>query len=281
MEKKKSPGRTALAVASAALLAAVCILLDSRYDIQLTDYELASDRLPPEMDGLRIVQLSDLHGAEFGRDNGRLIRLVEGQRPDIIALTGDMAGSPGELAALESLLAGIAGLAPVYYVSGNHEFAGGVIDELRALLEKYQVRSLENEYEVFEKNGGRIAIAGVDDPNGRADMVTPAALCASLRSEYPGDYALLLGHRNYWVARCPELPVDLVLCGHAHGGIVRLPFVGGLLNTNHSFGAEYEAGLYYSGSYCMEVSRGLGNSISVPRLFNRPELVTIVLRSGQ
>ena len=79
----------------------------------------------------------------------------------------------------------------------------------------------------------------------------------------------------------PELPVDLILSGHAHGGIVRLPIVGGLLNVNYHLIADYETGLYTSGDYCMEVSRGLGNSIPVPRLFNRPEVVVLTLRSGQ
>ena len=281
MKEKRQPKHTAAAAVAALLLAAVCIITDSKYNIQVTRYELSSAKLPPQMDGFRIVQLSDLHGSEFGRDNERLIQMVTLQKPDIITLTGDFAENTGELQAVESLLSGISGLAPIYYVSGNHEWAGHVIQQVRELMEKYNVRCLENEYEPVEKNGARLIIAGVDDPNGLADMIKPMALAEQLREEYPEDFVLWLGHRNFWVERYPELPVDLILSGHAHGGIVRLPFVGGLLNTNHSFGAEYEAGLYYSGSYCMEVSRGLGNSISVPRIFNRPELVTITLKSGQ
>ena len=74
-----------------------------------------------------------------------------------------------------------------------------------------------------------------------------------------------------------DIGTDLILCGHAHGGIIRLPFAGGLLNVNRSFGAEYESGVYASDHYRMVVSRGLGNSISIPRLFNRPEVVTVTL----
>ena len=74
-----------------------------------------------------------------------------------------------------------------------------------------------------------------------------------------------------------DIGTDLILCGHGHGGIIRLPFVGGLLNVNRSFGAEYESGVYQTPHYRMVVSRGLGNSIPIPRLFNRPEVVTVTL----
>ena len=124
-------------------------------------------------------------------------------------------------------------------------------------------------------------MAGAEDPNGRADMIKPDALAELLRQEYPGEFVLWLGHRNYWAEKYPELPVDLILSGHAHGGIVRLPGIGGLLNVNHSFGAEYESGVYQGERFQMVVSRGLGNSIPVPRFLNRPELVKIILHCGQ
>ncbi len=274
--KRKKRRAAALLLAMAAL--AVC---DSRRHLEVTEYHLYYDRLPAAFDGLRIVQLSDLHGAVFGRDNRRLIRAVRGQKPDLIALTGDFAGSDAELAAVESLLRGLRGLAPLAYVSGNHEWAGGCIFRLRTLLARYGVHSLENRYEAWENKGAAIVIAGVDDPCGWADQIPPDALAAQLRREYPQSFVLWLGHRNDWTEKYPELPVDLILCGHAHGGIVRLPWVGGLLNNDHSLGAAYEAGLYHSGSYDMLVSRGLGNSVPIPRLFNRPEIVTVILHSGQ
>lgn len=277
--KKAKHLRPVLAVAALLLLAAVCVVCDSKYDLQLTEYEISSDRLPKELDGFRIVQLSDLHGSTFGKDNERLVKLVAEQQPDLIVLTGDFAGSKEQLPTLDSLLRGISGLAPVYYINGNHEWAGGCVEPVRSIMEKHGVKYLSNQYEALEAGGGRIVIAGAEDPNGRADMLKPQALAEQLRRDYPEDYVLWLGHRNYWVEQYPELPVDLILSGHAHGGIVRLPVVGGLLNTDHSLGAEYEAGLYYSGGYCMLVSRGLGNSIMIPRIFNRPELVSIVLRS--
>lgn len=268
------------AVVAAVLLCAVGIICDSKYDLQISQYTVSSDRLPPEFDGFRIVHLSDLHGARFGRENSRLISAVREQCPDMIALTGDFVTGAEDLTAVEELLRGIAGIAPAYFVCGNHEWASGCTDAIRELMGRYGVRCLSNEFEPLERDGARIIIAGAEDPNGRADMPRPDAFIESLRERYLEDFAVLLGHRNYWAEEYPQLPVQLILSGHAHGGIVRLPFLGGLLSTDHHLGAEYEAGLYSGGEFIMEVSRGLGNSISVPRIFNRPELVTVILRAS-
>lgn len=262
------------------LLLALCVA-DSKYNFELTEYKISSDRLPEEFSGFRIVQISDLHGSRFGAENRRLVEAVIAQKPDLIALTGDLITTGADLPAVEELLRGIAGIAPAYFVCGNHEWASGCVDELTAMMERYGVRYLSNEYEPLSRGRARIIVAGAEDPNGRADMPKPDEFIAQLRQEYPGDFVLMLGHRNFWVQQYPALPVDLILSGHAHGGIVRMPFVGGLLDVQHRLGAQYEKGLYASGSYVMAVSRGLGNSIIVPRLFNRPELVTIVLESAQ
>lgn len=273
--------KSKLITAAAALLLTALIVCDSKYSIQTTRYALNSEKLPLQFDGFRIAHLSDLHGMAFGENNERLIACVAEQKPDLIVLTGDMAGNFLQMEAVESLLKGICAIAPVYYVSGNHEWAGGCAYEMERLMTEYGVHCLKNSYELIEKGDGRIVIAGVEDPNGRADMIKPDELAEQLRAEYPEEYVIWLGHRNYWVEQYPHLPVDLILSGHAHGGIVRLPFIGGLLSTKHKLGAEYEKGQYSSGEYCMVVSRGLGNSIPVPRFLNRPEVVTIVLGSEQ
>ncbi len=283
-DRQKRPAKKARrlewAALAALLLFSAWAVEDSKLHLQLSCYELSFARLPAALDGLRIVQLSDLHGVVFGRDNRRLAELVRLQQPDLIALTGDLASDEKELPAVESLLEGLSGLAPVYYVHGNHEWAGHIIPQIDALMDRYGVIRLSNEYRSFEENGASLTVAGAEDPNGPADMIPPAALAAALRRAQPEDFILWLGHRNFWAEKYPELPVDLVLSGHAHGGIVRLPGIGGLLNVKHKFIADHEAGVYETGSYRMVVSRGLGNSVPVPRLFNRPEVVTVVLHSS-
>ena len=266
-----------LAVLAVLLLILAALVLDSRYRIQLSRYELSFAKLPESFDGCRIVQISDLHGMSFGRDNRRLGELIRRQQPDIIVYTGDIAGKDGELSAVESLLRELEGLCPAYYVNGNHEWADGCVEEIEALMESFGVRCLSNEIELLYRGEDSIAIIGAEDPNGRADMMTPWELSLQAGELYSDKFMLWLAHRNDYLKMYPDIGADLILCGHAHGGIVRLPFVGGLLNVNRSLGAEYEAGLYYSRHYIMEVSRGLGNSIPIPRFLNRPELVTIEL----
>ena len=277
MKKKTLFVCAALALA----LTGAGLVLDSRCGLQVTEYNLYFDSLPAQFEGCCIVQLSDLHGSSFGRDNSRLAALVREQEPDLIALTGDFVEDESQLAATRGLLNGISGCAPIYWVNGNHEWVKGVLPALRELLDSCGVVRLENGYLPLLRGGAQIVVAGAEDPNGYADMVKPDALAEKLREEYPEDFVLWLGHRNYWAEKYPDLPVDLILSGHAHGGIVRLPGIGGLLNVNHSLGAEYESGVYQGETFKMVVSRGLGNFIPVPRVLNRAEVVKIILHCGQ
>lgn len=266
---------------TALLLLTGTLLADSRFHLTHSEYHLAWASLPEAFEGFRIVQLSDLHGMRFGRENERLCQEVRRLRPDLIAVTGDMAGCTAELSAFDELLQGLSGVAPLVYVGGNHEWSAGIMDQVNALLSGCGAENLENRWQKLERQGEYIVLAGAADPNSRADRLLPEALVGALREEYPEDFVLLLGHRNSWVQEYPQLPVELILSGHAHGGIVRLPFVGGLLSVGRKIPAHFEKGVYTSGSYAMVVSCGLGNSIPVPRFFNRPEIVSVVLHRAQ
>ena len=191
----------------------------------------------------------------------------------VMLVTGRRTGA----ALAPPLLEALEGLCPAYYVNGNHEWADGCVEEIESLMESHGVRCLSNEIELLYRGEDSIAVIGAEDPNGRADMATPWELSLRAGELYSGKFMLWLAHRNDYIKMYEDIGTDLILCGHAHGGIVRLPFVGGLLNVNRSFGAEYEAGIYSSPHYIMEVSRGLGNSIPIPRFLNRPELVLIQL----
>ena len=263
----------------AALVAALLLL--SKYGLAVTRLSLEFDDLPRGFDGFKIVQLGDLHGSEFGRDNARLIKAVAQEEPDIIALTGDFLdeGKAGqELPALEALVKELVKLAPVYFVSGNHDWASGAAPELFETLGAAGVNCLRNDFVYLERGGDVLVLGGVDDPNGPADMETPDEFISRLRSEAPGAFTLLLAHRAYWAERFADLDVDLILCGHTHGGIVRLPFLGGVAGTNFALFPEYDAGLFETGAYKLYISRGLGNSVPLPRFLNTPELVSITLK---
>lgn len=278
MTRRKLIVRLVLLVLAA--LVAACILL-SKYGLEVTRLKLGFEELPAGFDGFRIVQLSDLHGSRFGENNARLLEAVAAEGPDIIALTGDFLDegeTERELPELEALVRELSAIAPVYFVSGNHDWASGEAYTLFKTLEAAGAVCLRNEHLRLERGGDSIVLAGVDDPNGPAEMAEPDEFVASLRQEAPDSFVLLLAHRAYWAERYPELDVDLILCGHTHGGIVRLPFVGGLAASNMGLFPEYDAGLFELPSYTLFISRGLGNSVPLPRFLNTPEVVSIELK---
>jgi predicted MPP superfamily phosphohydrolase len=277
---KKHRGRgclTALIILALIAAAAAFLIKDSRDDLEISRYEVKSQKLPESFDGFKIVQLSDLHGAEFGEDGMGLVEKVKELEPDIIALTGDFVTDEGDLAAVEKLAARLVKLCPVYFVSGNHEFGSGLAVKVRNILERAGVKYLSNEYLTISRGEDGILLGGVEDPLAYADMLSPDELAQKMNDAAPDAFKILLGHRNYWMTEYPELPVDLIFCGHAHGGLIRIPGVGGLIGTDRRLFPDFDAGEYNNGRYTLIVSRGLGNSVSIPRVFNRPEIVCVEL----
>ena len=280
--RRKRAGHILIKLVAALLIICAALLLLGKYGLSVTRYTLSSDRLPDSFEGFRIVQLSDLHGSEFGADNKRLVRAVADESPDIIVMTGDFIGkNQNYLPGLKILVDQLVAIAPVYFVSGNHDWASGEIEDLADMLANAGVTYLKNEYLPLTRGGESILLCGVEDPNGRADMIRPDELVDIINKDFPDSFVVLLGHRNYWITKYPELKVDIIFCGHSHGGIIRIPGVGGLLGTSGELLPRYDAGLFESGRYVMIVSRGLGNSISVPRFANTPEIVTLTLNKTQ
>lgn len=280
---KKHRGRgclTALIILALIAAAAAFLIKDSREDLEISRYEVNSQKLLESFDGFKIVQLSDLHGAEFGEDGMELVDKVGSLEPDIIALTGDFVTDEGDLAAVEKLAARLVKLCPVYFISGNHEFGSGLAIKVRNILERAGVKYLSNEYLTINRGDDEILLGGVEDPLAYADMLSPDELAQKMNDAAPDAFKILLGHRNYWMTEYPELPVDLIFCGHAHGGLIRIPGVGGLIGTDRRLFPDFDAGEYNNGRYTLIVSRGLGNSVPIPRIFNRPEIVCVELSSA-
>lgn len=280
---KKHRGRgclTALIILALIAAAAAFLIKDSRDDLEISRYEVKSQKLPESFDGFKIVQLSDLHGAEFGEDGMGLVEKVKELEPDMIALTGDFVTDEGDLAAVEKLAARLVKLCPVYFISGNHEFGSGLAVKVRNILERAGVKYLSNEYLTISRGEDEILLGGVEDPLAYADMLSPDELAQKMNDAAPDAFKILLGHRNYWMTEYPELPVDLIFCGHAHGGLIRIPGVGGLIGTDRRLFPDFDAGEYNNGRYTLIVSRGLGNSVPIPRVFNRPEIVCVELSSA-
>lgn len=259
------------------LIAGVIWLIWGNNSLVTTEYAVSSPALPEAFRGLRIVQLSDLHNAEFGSGNRRLLEAVSAAEPDLIFLTGDLLDSRRTNASVAlEFVREVIKIAPVYYTVGNHE---GRIPEIyepfEEELRELGVQVLRNETVVLERDGQRLYIAGIDDPeffpSQEEFLECLNALCDD------GGYTLLLSHRPELFADYCDAGVELVFSGHAHGGQFRLPWVGGLYAPHQGALPEYDAGLFSQDNTNLIVSRGLGNSIFPFRLFNRPEIVVAVL----
>ena len=285
-ERKPRIGRVFLIILILFAVFVGVLLYDSNTRIVATEYELFYSDLPEAFDGFRIVVLADIHAAEFGEENERLISMVRDARPDIIAIPGDFIDNYGrldneaQLLIAETLIKGLVPLAPIYYITGNHEWDGGGIWQLLEMLEEHEVNILRNRYTKLYSDGESIILAGTDDPNGPANMVKPDELVRIIRAAEGDAFIVMLEHRNNNLALYSGLGVDLVLCGHSHGGYVRLPFTDGLFGTQRDWFPTYTDGVYTMGSTNMIVSRGLGNHLLFPRFLNNPHVVVAVLRTA-
>ncbi len=271
------------------LFLAVLVLLAGLYvrwgntALQTASFSPALRDLPPGFDGCRFVVLGDLHSTFFGEKNEALLEAVRAQEPEYIFLVGDLLDAFREVPEnyAEETAAGLAAIAPTYYVTGNHEWALGEVGSLKKALEAQGVTVLSNGFVPLERGGDTAVLAGIDDPNGYADQKPPETLAEEVRAAYGDPFWMLLAHRNnYFPERYSLLGADLVISGHGHGGLVRLPFTDGLVSTDRRLFPSYTAGLYEKNGSTLFVTRGLGNTGATFRLFNRPEVAVVTLRRG-
>ena len=255
----------------------------SNASLETASFDLTFADLPAGFDGCRAVVLSDLHTAEFGPANQQLLDAVQAESPDYIFLTGDLLDQyhPVPEDYVEALADTLTTIAPTYYVTGNHEWALGGVPALKELLSAHGVTVLTNRSVPLERGGDTIILAGIDDPNGYADQKSPETVAAEVYAAHGDPFWVLLAHRNdRFESQYSLLGADLVISGHAHGGIIRLPFLGGLISHDLELFPDYTAGLYEANGSALFVSRGLGNSGASFRLFNRPEVAVLTLHKG-
>ena len=262
------------------ILAAALFVCWSNTALQVTRFDAVFRDLPAGFDGCRAAVISDLHTASFGQDNQDLYAALEAERPDYIFLVGDLLDQyrsvPEGYAA--SMARALSSIAPTYYVTGNHEWALGDVPALKRTLADNGVAVLSNQFTALERNGDTVVLAGIDDPNGYADQKTPEQVAAEVYAQYGDPFWVLLAHRNNrFVSQYSLLGADLVISGHAHGGIIRLPFTDGLISHDLKLFPSYTAGLYEENGSVLFVTRGLGNSGPSFRLFNRPEVAVLTL----
>lgn len=269
-------------------------------NIVVHTYVYSGEEVPESFSGYRIVQLTDIHSVRSEEQGQLIYEKTAAQEPDVICITGDLVdskyyadhGVDGEAFTLK-LMKKLVELAPVYYVYGNHEMI--LLDDpeknaFKVAIEELGVHLINNEVTTLylENNGEKIYIAGIQDPSTLykdpeyAYYDTNAERMEVMLDDVTegvkeGDFLLLLSHRPEYLELYDQYKVDLCLSGHAHGGQFRIPFVGGVYAPGQGFWPKYTVGVYETEDMEMYVGTGIGNSVIPVRVFNPPEILTIVL----
>lgn len=251
--------------------------------LETTHYTYAAEQLDADLEGYRIVQISDLHNAKFGKNNQKLVGRIRECEPDMIVLTGDLVDSNHtNIDRAVQFVDEIVKICPVYYVTGNHEYwlEKSEYDELMDGLIGAGVVILDDQVVEISRGDAKFRLVGLDDKS-LADGTLGTLLNNTHNVVHEDsderEFTVVLAHEPQYLARYASSGVDLVLSGHAHGGQFRLPFVGGIVAPDQGFLPKYTAGEYYMNGTEMIVSRGLGNSVIPVRLFNFPEIVCVEL----
>lgn len=248
--------------------------------LEVTKISYCNKKLPNSFEGFTIVQISDLHNKEFGKYQINLLNEVKNLNPDIIIITGDFIDSSHtNIESAMNFAVRAVFICPVYYVSGNHEAWSSDYNQLKTELECASVTIMDNrKIEIFKDNSS-IYLYGISDPDFNQGSSSASKLETLSIDSNIQSFKILLSHRPELLDVYEEFSMDLVFSGHAHGGQVRLPFVGGLVAPNQGIFPKYTSGSYVLGDTTMIVSRGLGNSIIPLRIFNRPEIIALTLTS--
>ncbi|WP_233548035.1 MULTISPECIES: metallophosphoesterase [unclassified Rummeliibacillus] len=262
-----------------ALCAVVVFVYMNQYWLKVTKYSIVAQKLPNAMNGLRIVQISDLHYATFGYKQKKLIQRVKKEKPDLIFITGDLVDRYHyDLNQSLEAMKGFVDIAPVYYVTGNHEEALNIKGVLAEKLSQLGIHVLFNSNNYFEKNGAVIQIVGINDPLSGENA--EEMLYKSMKND--GTYKVLLAHRPEDYQAYEKSGIDLTFNGHEHGGIIRIPGIGGVIDHNFNlFPSSHIDGVEKLGNLTQVISRGLGNSGFTFRIFNRPEIVVAELNKSR
>lgn len=252
--------------------------------ITISEIAFKSNTIPESFNGYKILQISDLHNKEFGSKQNKILGKIEKINPDIIVITGDLIDSNNtNIDVAMDLIDGIINIAPIYYVSGNHEAWSGSYNDLKSKLENSGVVVLDNKKTEFFNDRDSIDIIGLADTSFiESDWLeyggnSETKNLLNKLAEDSTNFKILLSHRPELFDIYSNSNVNLVFSGHAHGGQFRLPFIGGLIAPDQGFFPKLTEGIHTSNNTSMIISRGLGNSIIPVRIFNRPELIVVKL----
>jgi hypothetical protein len=249
--------------------------LYQNYHLVVTEYDYKSSKVSAELSGYTIVQISDLHNQIFGIGQKSLLKKIREQSPDMIVVTGDVVDLTHTFfKPAEDFFEGAVEIAPVYYVTGNHESWIA------------QSKSKGERYREFISNIERMGVHYIDDQCVSLDGFTLIGVSdMNLPEKVPhgdspsGVLNILLAHEPKMIDGYREAGMDLVFTGHVHGGQIIIPGVGGVFDPDFRFFPDPYEGMLEYGDTTMVLSRGLGNSVLPIRINNYPEIVVIELQA--
>ncbi len=291
MQKSK---KLALFVLIIAVVVITAMLYVSNRFIFISEYKIKYEKLPNTFDGYKIVLLSDLHSSEFGKGNKAILKKVRRIDPDMIVMTGDMVNSTDrDFSIFLDLAKSLAASYDVYFIAGNHEQSLSPADRSYIYYElgRMRVQVLDNEKVSVARGEERLDLYGLwinmryyssrnneyVKENAETYYLSTDRIEKLLGKNDGQEFSLLLTHNPLYAESYIKWGADLTLCGHVHGGMIRLPFVGGIYSPERTFFPEYDGGLYPFGEQNLVVSRGIGNGNFGFRFLNCPEIVTIEL----
>jgi predicted MPP superfamily phosphohydrolase len=288
MEKKKRKSVLHQILAKACRVISAAFI--ENHLLQVSNYLIVSEKIPSAFQGYKIVQLSDLHSHCFGRGNGRLLQKIDAAQPDLIVMTGDMVSRSDSSHKVFFQLAETLGKRYLcYYVIGNHELdmERNALQVFLAQLTALHIRVMDNEKVEIPRGNSGIQLYGMWFSlkyykesrlwSAPAPQFGEREMKQAIGKYDSTHYGILLTHNPLCFPTYTQWGADLTFCGHIHGGMIRLPFAGGLLSPERQFFPKYSAGIYERNGKKMLVSRGLGSGTFGIRIFNCPEVVVVTL----
>lgn len=255
--------------------------------IIISKFDYVNVKIPDDFNHFTIAHVSDLHNKMFGENQVKLLNKVKSISPDIIVITGDLIDRRKyDLDTAIMFVSGAVKIAPVYYVSGNHEAWSGKFSLIKEKLIDSGVHILDNTAFKLSKGTSSIHILGLSDPDFLTSHYMDGTNTSKMEKQLniwstDENFKILLSHRPELFDLYYENKMDLIFTGHAHGGQVRIPGIGGLVAPDQGIFPQYTSGRYNRNLSTMFVSRGLGNSVAPIRIFNRPEIVAVTLKNNK
>lgn len=270
----------------------VFLMHKENHHLTVSKYKIHSDKLPAEFDNVKIVLLTDLHNNSFGKNNEHLLRRIRNEHPDYIMVAGDMliGHNKADYYDTLNLLETLSKEFGIYYVNGNHEqkLAEGeetkdtIYKEYHDILAAYGIHFVHNKTIKIKRKDATINITGLEIASDYYNKINRP----EMTNEYikkcigrcdPKTYTILLAHNPMYFNYYADWGADLVLSGHVHGGIMRLPLLGGVISPQYILFPHFDSGRFELNSSTMLLSRGLGVHTIKIRIFNRPEIMVFTL----